>query len=174
MHSDFSLTTLFIDITARSAHRERIDPGISKEYLKFCLKNSKILLIVDIYVKMPDKKGEMKEGWAVNKIYVVLVAALFFTSAAYAKEYAIIKDTMFGSQKIEIYQTLKEALDNYTGEGKLYEITLKPVPVKRVETKKKVEVSEFKWTIDEKTDKTEKSDKVDKGEKNEKNATPKN
>ena len=82
-------------------------------------------MIVDIYVKMPDKKGEMKGGWAVKKIYVVLVAALFFTSAAYAKEYAIIKDTMFGSQKIEIYQTLKEALDNYTGEGKLYEITLK-------------------------------------------------
>ena len=48
------------------------------------------------------------------------------------------------------------------------------MPVKRVETKKKVEVSEFKWTVDEKTDKTEKSDKVDKGEKNEKNATPKN
>jgi hypothetical protein len=81
---------------------------------------------------------------------------------------------MFGSQKIEIYQTLKEALDNYTGEGKLYEINLKAVPVKRVETKKKVEVSEFKWTVDEKTDKTEKNDKVDKGEKNEKNPTPKN
>lgn len=109
-----------------------------------------------------------------KKIYVLLVAALLIGGAAYAKEYAIIKDTMFGSQKIEIYQTLKEALDNYTGEGKLYEITLKAVPVKRVETKKKVEVSEFKWTVDEKTDKTEKNDKVDKGEKNEKNATPKN
>jgi len=138
------------------------------------LTRTHLLLIVDIYVKMPDKKDQMKGGWAVKKIYVLLVAALFITSAAYAKEYAIIKDTMFGSQKIEIYQTLKEALDNYTGEGKLYEINLKAVPVKRVETKKKVEVSEFKWTVDEKTDKTEKNDKVDKGEKNEKNATPKN
>ena len=109
-----------------------------------------------------------------KKIYVLLVAALFITGMAYAKEYAIIKDTMFGSQKIEIYQTLKEALDNYTGEGKLYEITLKAVPVKRIETKKKVEVSEFKWTVDEKTDKTEKNDKVEKSEKNEKNLSPKN
>jgi hypothetical protein len=138
------------------------------------LTRAHLLLIVDISVKMPDKKGEMNGGWAVKKIHVLLVAALLIGGAAYAKEYAIIKDTMFGSQKIEIYQNLKEALDNYTGEGKLYEITLKAVPVKRVETKKKVEVSEFKWTVDEKTDKTEKSDKVDKGEKNEKNAIPKN
>jgi hypothetical protein len=65
-------------------------------------------------------------------------------------------------------------LDNYTGEGKLYEITLKPVPVKRLETKKKVEVSEFKWTVDEKVDKTEKNDKTEKIEKTEKNTLPKN
>jgi hypothetical protein len=73
-----------------------------------------------------------------RKLFMLCVAVLIITSAASAKEYAIIKDTMFGSQKIEIYQSLKDALDNYTGEGKLYEITLKPVPVKRLETKKKV------------------------------------
>jgi len=109
-----------------------------------------------------------------RKLFMLCVAVLIITSAASAKEYAIIKDTMFGSQKIEIYQSLKDALDNYTGEGKLYEITLKPVPVKRLETKKKVEVSEFKWTVDEKVDKTEKNDKTEKIEKNEKNTLPKN
>jgi hypothetical protein len=109
-----------------------------------------------------------------RKLFMLCVAVLIITSAASAKEYAIIKDTMFGSQKIEIYQSLKDALDNYTGEGKLYEITLKPVPVKRLETKKKVEVSEFKWTVDEKVDKTEKNDKTEKIEKTEKNTLPKN
>jgi hypothetical protein len=109
-----------------------------------------------------------------RKLFMLCVAVLIITSAASAKEYAIIKDTMFGSQKIEIYQSLKDALDNYTGEGRLYEITLKPVPVKRLETKKKVEVSEFKWTVDEKVDKTEKNDKTEKIEKTEKNTLPKN
>jgi hypothetical protein len=109
-----------------------------------------------------------------RKLFMLCVAVLIITSAASAKEYAIIKDTMFGSQKIEIYQSLKDALDNYSGEGKLYEITLKPVPVKRLETKKKVEVSEFKWTVDEKVDKTEKNDKTEKIDKAEKNTLPKN
>ncbi|HVN70802.1 MAG TPA: hypothetical protein VMU10_02170 [Desulfomonilia bacterium] len=109
-----------------------------------------------------------------RKISVLLVTALLIGGAAYAKEYAIIKDTMFGGQKIEIYQSLKDALDNYTGEGKLYEISLKSVPVKRIETKKKVEVSEYKWTIDEKNDKSEKTDKAEKVEKSEKNAQQKN
>jgi hypothetical protein len=106
-----------------------------------------------------------------RKMIMLCVAVLIITSPASAKEYAIIKDTMFGSQKIEIYQSLKDALDNYTGEGKLYEITLKPVPVKRVETKKKVEVSEYKWSVDEKVDKADKNDKV---EKTDKNSVPKN
>ncbi len=106
-----------------------------------------------------------------RKLFMLCVAVLIITSAASAKEYAIIKDTMFGSQKIEIYQSLKDALDNYTGEGKLYEITLKPVPVKRVETKKKVEVSEYKWSVDEKVDKVEKNDKIEKADKN---TVPKN
>jgi hypothetical protein len=109
-----------------------------------------------------------------RKLFMLCVAVLIITSAASAKEYAIIKDTMFGSQKIEIYQSLKDALDNYTGEGKLFEITLKPVPVKRVETKKKVEVSEYKWSVDEKVDKTEKNDKTEKIEKADKNTVPKN
>jgi hypothetical protein len=109
-----------------------------------------------------------------RKVFMLCMAVLIITSAASAKEYAIIKDTMFGSQKIEIYQSLKDALENYTGEGKLYEISLKPVPVKRIETKKKVEVSEFKWSIDEKVDKTEKNDKTEKIEKTEKNTLPKN
>jgi hypothetical protein len=106
-----------------------------------------------------------------RKLFMLCVAVLIITSTASAKEYAIIKDSMFGSQKIEIYQSLKDALDNYTGEGKLYEITLKLVPVKRVETKKKVEVSEFKWSVDEKVDKTEKNDKTEKADKN---SVPKN
>jgi hypothetical protein len=98
---------------------------------------------------------------------IFLLAAFFFGSAAQAaqeKEYAIIKDTMFGTQKIEIYQSLKEALENYTGEGKLYEITRKDVPVKRVESTKKVEVTEYKWVAED-TGKTEpviKTEKTDK------------
>jgi hypothetical protein len=98
---------------------------------------------------------------------IFLLAVFFFGSAAQAaqgKEYAIIKDTMFGTQKIEIYQSLKEALENYTGEGKLYEITRKDVPVKRVESTKKVEVTEYKWVAEDtgKTDPVIKTDKTDK------------
>ena len=46
-----------------------------------------------------------------RKIVVLLMAALFITSAASAKEYAIIKDTMFGSQKIS-----KRVLDKIRGD----------------------------------------------------------
>lgn len=101
---------------------------------------------------------------------IFLLAAFFFGSAAQAaqeKEYAIIKDTMFGTQKIEIYQSLKEALENYTGEGKLYEITRKDVPVKRVESTKKVEVTEYKWVAED----TGKTEPVIKTEKTDKPAT---
>lgn len=66
-----------------------------------------------------------------------------------AKDYAIIKEGLFGSRKIELYKSLEEALANYSGEGRIYEITLKPVPVRRVENKKKVEVSEYVWVVDE-------------------------
>lgn len=109
-----------------------------------------------------------------RKLFVLLVAVLLMASAAWAKEYAIIKDTMFGSQKIEIFQSLKEALENFTGEGRLYEITLKQVPLRRVETKKKVEVSEYRWSVDEKNDKAPKADKPEKTEKAEKSAAQKN
>ncbi|MCE5275365.1 MAG: hypothetical protein LLG43_09525 [Deltaproteobacteria bacterium] len=88
-----------------------------------------------------------------RRMAVFLLAAFIFGGAAQAKEYAIIKDTLFGSQKIQIYQTLKDALEDYTGEGVLYEITRKPVTVKRVEARKKVEISEYKWVVEEKTEK---------------------
>lgn len=91
-----------------------------------------------------------------RKILALFIGALLIGTAASAKEYAIIKDTMFGGQKIEVYRSLKDALENYSGQGKLYEITLKPVRLKRVESKKTVEVSEFKWAVDEKVEKTEK------------------
>ena len=108
---------------------------------------------IDNDVKMPDKKSEVKGGWAMRRMAVFLLAAFIFGGTAQAKEYAIIKDTLFGSQKIQIYQTLKEALEDYTGEGVLYEITRKPVTVKRVEARKKVEISEYKWVVEEKTEK---------------------
>jgi len=88
-----------------------------------------------------------------GKIGLLLLAAVFFWSPLQAKEYAIIKDTMFGTQKIEIYQNLKDALSNYSGEGKVYEITKKEVPIKRIESKKKIEVSEYKWIVEEKENK---------------------
>jgi hypothetical protein len=122
---------------------------------------------IDNDVKMPDKKDEVKGGWAMRKMVVFLLAAFVFGSAAHSaqtKEYAIIKDTMFGTQKIEIYQTLKDALENYTGEGKLYEISRKEVLVKRVESKKKVEMTEYKWIVEDKgkTDTINKTEKTDK------------
>jgi hypothetical protein len=93
-------------------------------------------------------------GYAMGMIGVFLLATLIFGSPLQAKEYAIIKDTMFGTQKIEIYQNLKDALTNYTGEGKIYEITKKEVPIKRIESKKKIEVSEYKWIAEDKENKT--------------------
>ncbi|HPC48255.1 MAG TPA: hypothetical protein PLW83_09425 [Deltaproteobacteria bacterium] len=66
-----------------------------------------------------------------------------------ARDFAIIKNGMFGTRKIELYGSLDEALANYDGNGKIYEITLKQVPLKRKENKKKVEVSEYVWVVDE-------------------------
>jgi hypothetical protein len=119
-------------------------------------------LFIDIVLKVPDKREEVTGGYAMRKIGMFLLAAFIFGSTAQAKEYAIIKDTMFGSQKIEIYQTLKDALVNYSGEGKIYEIVRKEVPIKRIESKKKIEVSEYKWIVNEKTDKNDKNDKEEK------------
>ena len=104
-----------------------------------------------------------------RKILVLFIGALLIGTvgtAAHAKDYAIIKKAMFGGQKIEVYQSLKDALEHYSGQGKLYEITLTPVPLKRVESKKKIEVSEFTWTVDDRYGKTEKAEKTVKTEKN--------
>lgn len=104
-----------------------------------------------------------------RKILVLFIGALLIGTvgtAANAKDYAIIKNAMFGGQKIEVYRSLREALENYSGQGKIYEITLTPVPLKRVESKKKIEVSEYTWTVDDKSTKMEKADKADKPEKN--------
>jgi hypothetical protein len=120
-------------------------------------------LFIDIDLKNPDKREEVKGGYAMRKIGVFLLAAFIFGSAAHAKEYAIIKDSMFGSQKIELYQTLKDALGNYSGEGKIYEIVRKEVPIKRIESKKKIEVSEYKWIVNEKKEKNENNEKEEKG-----------
>jgi hypothetical protein len=92
-------------------------------------------------------------GYAMGKIGLFLLAAVIFGSPLQAKEYAIIKDTMFGTQKIEIYQNMKDALTNYTGEGKIYEITKKEIPIKRIESRKKIEVSEYKWIVEDKGNK---------------------
>ena len=108
-----------------------------------------------------------------RKILVLCIGALLIGTAASAKEYAIIRNTMFGGQKIEVYKSLNDALDNYSGQGKIYEITLTPVPLKRVESKKRIEVSEFRWTVDEKYEKPEKGPKPKKVEKADKNAPQK-
>lgn len=88
-----------------------------------------------------------------GKIGAFLLAAVILGSPLQAKEYAIIKDSMFGTRKIEIYQNLKDALANYSGEGKIYEITKKEIPIRRIESKKKIEVSEYKWIAKERESK---------------------
>jgi len=111
-----------------------------------------------------------------RKILVLFVGALLIGTVgttASAKDYAIIKKAMFGGQKIEVYQSLKDALENYSGQGKIYEVTLTPVPLKRVESKKKIEVSEFTWTVDDRYVKTSKTGKVEKSETSEKNTSQK-
>ncbi|HPI91678.1 MAG TPA: hypothetical protein PLT09_00285 [Deltaproteobacteria bacterium] len=108
-----------------------------------------------------------------RKILVLCMGALLIGTTAYAKDFAIIKNAMFGGQKIEVYRSLKDALENYTGEGKIYEIILTPVPLRRVESKKKIEVSEFTWTVDDRYGKTEKAESGEKAGKAQKNSTPK-
>ncbi|HOS96787.1 MAG TPA: hypothetical protein PLR71_11320 [Deltaproteobacteria bacterium] len=108
-----------------------------------------------------------------RKILVLCMGALLIGTAAPARDYAIIKDTMFGSQKIEVYKSLKDALDNYTGEGRIYEITLKPVPLRRVERKKTVEVSEYTWSVDEKDEKPRKEPPAQKEKNPQKEASSK-
>jgi len=80
---------------------------------------------------------------------------ILWTAPGMSEEYAIIRDSLFGTKKIEIYQSLNEALNHYNGEGKVYKITRKEVPVKRVSSRKRVEVTEYTWIPDDK--KTDKS-----------------
>jgi hypothetical protein len=85
---------------------------------------------------------------------LIVSMIILWTAPVMAEEYAIIKDSLFGTQKIEIYQSQNEALSHYNGEGKVYKITRKEVPVKRVSARKRVEVTEYTWIPDDKkTDK---------------------
>jgi hypothetical protein len=84
-----------------------------------------------------------------KKAVIGLLVIFVMAMPAMAEEFAIVKDSLFGTQKIEFYQTKEEALKHFTGEGRLYRITRVEVPVKRVETRKKVEVTEYGWVIDD-------------------------
>ena len=83
-----------------------------------------------------------------KKLYLILVISLFWVGLVYGEEYAIIKESLFGTQKIEVYKTLEQALNNYTGEGTVYKISREKIAVKQVEKKKKIEVTEYKWIVD--------------------------
>ncbi len=83
-----------------------------------------------------------------KRILLTALVILVWAGVTPAEEYAIIRESLFGTQKIEIYKTLDEALKNYSGEGALYQISRKKVPVKQVETRKKIEVTEYEWIVD--------------------------
>ena len=83
-----------------------------------------------------------------KRLFLILLISLLWVGLVYGEEYAIIKESLFGTQKIEIYRTLEQALDNYTGEGTVYKISREKIGVKQVEKKKKIEVTEYKWIID--------------------------
>lgn len=84
-----------------------------------------------------------------RKVLLILLICVLWSMPGLAEEYAIIKDSLFGTRKIEFYQSREEALRHFSGEGKLYRITRKEIPVRRVEKRKKVEVTEYDWVIDE-------------------------
>ncbi|HOO37027.1 MAG TPA: hypothetical protein PLV78_01850 [Deltaproteobacteria bacterium] len=83
-----------------------------------------------------------------KRLFLILWISLFWVGLVYGEEYAIIKESLFGTQKIEVYKTLEQALDNYTGEGTVYKISREKIAVKQVEKKKKIEVTEYKWIVD--------------------------
>lgn len=89
-----------------------------------------------------------------NRLISLTALILFVSSPAVAEEYAIIKDTIFGASKIDIYKTKDEALRSYSGEGRIYRITREEIFVKRKETRKKVEVTEHVWVEEEKRPET--------------------
>lgn len=85
-----------------------------------------------------------------KKIALGILIVLLWSSPGISDEYAIIKDSLFGTKKIEIYKTLDEALKHYSGEGKVYRMTRNEVPVKKIEAKKKIEITEYEWIPDDK------------------------
>lgn len=86
----------------------------------------------------------------IKKSILIVSIIIFWTAPGMAEEYAIVKDSLFGTQKIEFYQSLNEALSHYSGEGKVFRITRKEIPIKRVSARKRVEVTEYTWIADEK------------------------
>jgi len=99
------------------------------------------------------KTKRVQGGYEMKRITLFVLISFLFAGAVSAEEYAIIKDSLFGTQKIEFYRTQQEALEHYTGEGTLYSITRNKISVKQVETKKKIEVTEYEWIVDKETDK---------------------
>ncbi|HON61765.1 MAG TPA: hypothetical protein PK314_07840 [Deltaproteobacteria bacterium] len=91
-----------------------------------------------------------------KKIALIVLFVLLWFSPGISEEYAIIKDSLFGTKKIEIYKNLDDALQRYTGEGKVYRITRKEIPVKKIEAKKKIEITEYEWIPDDTTEKGKK------------------
>jgi hypothetical protein len=91
-----------------------------------------------------------------KKIALIVLFVLLWFSQGLSDEFAIIKDSLFGTKKIEIYSTLEEALEHYRGEGKVYRITRTEVPVKKIEAKKKIEITEYEWIVDDKAGKERK------------------
>jgi len=91
-----------------------------------------------------------------KKIVLSLLMVVLWSSQGFSDEFAIIKDSLFGTKKIEIYATLEEALEHYSGEGKVYRITRKEIQVKKIEAKKKIEITEYEWIVDDKAGKEKK------------------
>ncbi|HHO75640.1 MAG TPA: hypothetical protein ENN05_04340 [Deltaproteobacteria bacterium] len=83
---------------------------------------------------------------------LVFLISFLWAGIICAEEYAIIKESLFGTQKIEFYKTQEDALRNYKGEGTLYRITRSKIAVKQVETKKRIEVTEYEWIVDKNND----------------------
>ena len=88
-----------------------------------------------------------------KKIALGILIVFLWSSPGVSDEYAIIKDSLFGTKKIEIYKTLDEALQRYTGEGTVYRITRKEIPVRKIEAKKKIEITEYEWIVDDEKEK---------------------
>lgn len=91
-----------------------------------------------------------------KKIVLGILMVVLWSSQGFSDEYAVIKDSLFGTKKIEFYPTLGEALEHYRGEGKVYRINRTEVQVKKIEAKKKIEITEYEWIVDDKAGKEKK------------------